>query len=199
MNRQLKGSNKCVFRKFVNVNPISHTEQPQGIDMKLLAAIFAVSVATQAWAIEAAAQARLIGYYSNVRTEGNEDPHFISGYNITLYRRNAETIGRVAVAIGSPEPVRATIRQLAFNPATKRLTFTAEYSEGLSTNPIKGEPDREALQVLTFTGVVKPNSITGKMGVRDFYCSTCRPVVERVKLKRIAEMGRTGDLRTILP
>lgn len=165
--------------------------------MKIFAALLALCLASSTWAAENATQARLIGYYSNVQTEGSEDPHFISGYNITLYQRDAETIGQVMVAIGSPEPAPATVSKLTFNPKTKCLTFTAQYSAGLTTNPVKGAPDREAYKILTFSGVVQPKSISGKMGVKDFYCTKCRPVVQRVKLKRIEEMGRTGTLRTI--
>lgn len=138
---------------------------------------------------------RLIGYYSNMHAEGADDPHFLSGYNIALYRREVETLGHVTVAIGSPEPARATVSKLTYDPRKKCLTFTAQYSAGLGTNPVKGAPDREALKVLTFSGVVRPRSISGKVGVKDFYCSKCKPVFKRVTLKRIEEMGRTGELQ----
>ena len=141
------------------------------------------------------ANTRLIGHYSNMKVEGADDPHFLSGYNIALYQRKAETLGHVAVAIGSPEPVRATVSKLTYNSKKKCLTFTAQYSAGLGTNPVKGAPDREALKVITFSGVVRPQSIAGKVGVRDFYCSKCKPVFKRVTLKRIEEMGRTGELQ----
>jgi hypothetical protein len=138
---------------------------------------------------------RLIGYYSNMQAEGADDPHFLSGYNIALYQRETETLGHIMVAIGSPEPARATVSKLTYNPKKKCLTFTAQYSAGLGTNPVKGAPDREALKVLTFSGVVRPQSISGKVGVKDFYCSKCKPVFKRVTLKRIKEMGRTGELQ----
>lgn len=138
---------------------------------------------------------RLIGYYSNMQAEGADDPHFLSGYNIALYQRKAETLGHVTVAIGSPEPARATVGNLAYDPKKKCLTFTAQYSTGLSTNPVKGALDREALTVLTFSGVVRQHSISGKVGVKDFYCSKCKPVFTRVTLRRIKEMGRTGELQ----
>jgi hypothetical protein len=138
---------------------------------------------------------RLIGYYSNVQVEGTDDPHFISGYNIALYQREAETLAHVTVAIGGIEPAHATISELTYDPKKKLLTFSANYSAGNTTNPVKGAPRREALEVLTFSGVVRPQSILGKMGVKDFYCGKCAPVFTRVKLKRIKEMGRTGDLR----
>jgi hypothetical protein len=138
---------------------------------------------------------RLIGYYSNMQAEGADDPHFLSGYNIALYQREAETLGHVTVAIGSPEPARATVSNLTYDPKKKCLTFIARYSAGLGTNPVKGAPDREAFKVLTFSGVVRPQSISGKVGVKDFYCSKCKPVFKRVTLKRIAEMGRTGELQ----
>lgn len=141
--------------------------------------------------------ARLIGYYSNMRIVGADDPHFVSGYDITLYQHEAETVADVAVAIGSEEPAHATIKDLAYDPKKKLLTFTAEYSGGSTSSPVKGEPFREDLHVLIFSGVVRPQSISGKMGIKDFYCGQCRPVFKRVTLKRINEMGRTGDLQAI--
>jgi hypothetical protein len=140
-------------------------------------------------------QARLIGYYSNMRVEGADDPHFVSGYDIVLYKHEAETVGHVAVAIGTSEPTRATIDNLQYDSKKKRLTFTAQYSAGLGTNPVKGAPDREALKVLTFSGTVRPKSLSGTVGIKDFYCSKCKPVFKRVMLKRIEEMGRTGELQ----
>jgi len=138
---------------------------------------------------------RLIGYYSNMQAEGADDPHFLAGYNIALYQDDAKTLGHVTVAIGSPEPTRATIDNLQYDSKKRRLTFTAQYSAGLGTNPVKGAPDREALKVLTFSGVVLPQSLSGTVGIKDFYCSKCKPVFKRITLPRIEEMGRTGELQ----
>lgn len=143
------------------------------------------------------APARLIGYYSNMHVEGADDPHFISGYDIRLYQAEAETVGQVAVAIGSPEPVPATIRSLTYDPKKKLLTFTAEYSDGVTTNPVTGAFDREALQILTFSSVVRPQTISGKVGIKDFYCDHCSPVFRRITLKRISDMGSPGELQSI--
>lgn len=137
----------------------------------------------------------LIGDYSNMRIVGADDPHFVSGYGITLYQRKAETVADVGVAIGSEEPAHATVKDLAYNPKKKLLTFTAEYSSGLTNNPVKGAPDREALQVLIFSGIVRPQSISGKMGIRDFYCTQCKPTFKHVILRRINDMGSTGKLQ----
>ena len=137
---------------------------------------------------------RLIGYYSNIQTEG-PDPHFISGYDIALYQRGAETLAYVIVAIGGIEPARATINMLTYDPKKKLLTFSARYSAGMTADPANPALDREAWEVLTFSGVVHPQSISGKMGVKDFYCGKCAPVFTRVKLKRNKEFGRTGDLQ----
>ncbi|MES2114698.1 MAG: hypothetical protein V4578_06080 [Pseudomonadota bacterium] len=165
--------------------------------MKFIATfLIAACLLPTAHAVESV-PARLIGYYSNMRAEGADDPHFVSGYDVVLYQREAETVGHVTVAIGSSEPARATIKDLAYDPKKKLLSFTAEYSSGLATNPVKGAPDREALQLLTFSGVVRPQSISGKVGIKDYYCGQCRPVFKRVTLKRINEMGRTGELQAI--
>jgi len=175
--------------------PTGRTGQPRDTEMKPLAALLLAACLLPSARAAEPEQTRLIGYYSNMQIEGADDPHFLSGYNIALYQRKAETLSHVAVAIGSPEPVRATVSKLTYNPKKKCLTFTAQYSAGLSTNPVKGAPDREVLKVIIFSGVVRPQSISGKVGVRDFYCSKCKPVFKRVTLKRIEEMGRTGELQ----
>jgi hypothetical protein len=162
--------------------------------MKPFAAfLLATCLLTSARAAEPV-QTRLIGHYSNMRIEGADDPHFLSGYNISLYQRKAETLGHVAVAIGSPEPVSATISNLTYDPKKRYLTFTAQYSAGGEANPIKGAPDREAFKVLTFSGVVRERSITGMAGEKDFYCGKCKPVFKRVRLRRLEDAGRTGEL-----
>jgi hypothetical protein len=116
----------------------------------------------------------LIGYYSNMKVDGPDDPHFLSGYNIALYDREGETRANISVAIGSSETARATVSSLRYDPATKGLNFTARYSARLGSSPIKGAPDCEAFEMLFFRGVVRPESIFGKMGVKDFYCRASR-------------------------
>lgn len=152
--------------------------------MKFLATfLITVCFLPTAQAAEPATE-RLIGHYSNMRIVGPEDPHFVSGYGITLYQRGAETVASVGIAIGSEEPAHATIKDLAYDPKKKLLTFTAEYSSGSTNNSVKGAADREALHILTFRGVVRPQSISGKMGTKDFYCDQCKPVFEHVTLKK---------------
>lgn len=175
--------------------PTSHIGPPRDTNMKFLATLLiAVCLLPTAQAAQPVPE-RLIGDYSNMRIVGADDPHFVSGYGITLFQRKAETVANVAVAIGSEEPAHATIRDLTYNPKKKLLTFTAEYSIGLTNNPVKGAPDREALQVLVFSGVVGRQSITGKVGIKDFYCAQCKPVFKQVTLKRISDMGSTGELQ----
>ena len=173
----------------------SRTGQPLDTNVKILTTfLLAVSFLPLTRAAEPV-QTRFIGYYSNMSAEGVDDPHFLVGYNIALYQDDATTLGHVTVAIGSPEPTRATIDNLQYDSKKKRLTFTAQYSAGLGTNPVKGAPDREALKVLIFNGIVRPKSLSGTMGIKDFYCSKCKPVFKRVMLKRIEEMGRAGELQ----
>lgn len=167
----------------------------QGTEMKkIFAFLLVVCIKLSALAGDSAST-RLIGYYSDIRTEGTDDPHFISGYNIALYQRNAETLAHVMVAIGSPEPVRAAIESLAYNPKNKSLSFTAKYSAGLETNIVKAAPDRESFKELIFHGVVNSSSISGEVGVRNLNCTQCKLTLKRVTLTRIEEMGRTGDLQ----
>lgn len=177
--------------------PIDRTGPPRDTNMKFLTTfLITACLLPTAQAVEPASE-RLIGQYSNMRIVGADDPHFVSGYNITLYQREAETVADVAVAIGSEEPARATIKDLAYDPKKKLLTFTAEYSSGSATNPVKEAPRREALHVLIFNGVVRPQSISGKMGIKDFYCDQCRPVFKRVTLKRFIEIRHTRELPAI--
>jgi hypothetical protein len=175
---------------------INRTGRPRDTNMKFFTAFLIAGLLPTAHAVESV-PARLIGYYSNMRTEGADDPHFVSGFDVVLYQRETETVGHVAVAIGSEEPARATIKDLAYDPKKKLLNFTAEYSSGSTSSPVKGESFREDLHVLIFSGVVRPQSISGKVGIKDFYCGQCRPVFKRVTLKRIIEMGRTGELQAI--
>jgi hypothetical protein len=127
---------------------------------------------------------RSLGSYSNMLIVGAEDPHFVSGYVITLDQHEAETVAHVGIGIGSEEPAHATIKHLAYDPKRKLLTFTAEYSSGSTNNPVKGAPNREALHILTFRGVIRPQSISGKMGTKVFYCDQCKPVFEHVTLQK---------------
>ena len=132
-----------------------------------------------------------INFYPYSQTQDFADHQEI----LSLYQREGETLGYIMVAIGSPDPARATVGNLAYDPAKKCLTFTAHYSSGLGTNPVKGAPRRESFKVLSFSGAVRPQSISGTMGEKDFYCSKCKPIFKPVTLKRLKGMGRTGELQ----
>jgi hypothetical protein len=147
-----------------------------------------------AWAVEPA-NTRLIGHYTNMKVEGSDDPYFLSGYNISLYQQEKETRAYIMVAVGSPDPTRATVSELAYDSGNRCLTFTAKYSSGLATNPLKGAPRRESFRVVFFRGVVRPESIKGTMGEKDFYCDECKPVFRSITLKRIKGSGRTGEMQ----
>jgi hypothetical protein len=168
------------------------TEKKDGLRMKFFVALLAALLTTLAVAAEPA-QTRLIGYYTNMVTEGRDDPHFLSGYNIGLYSRGSQTLAHIGVAIGSPDPVTAAVKSISYDPVTGRLKFCAEYSAGQEHRPGQGVP-REALRTLTFSGIVHPSSIKGTIGVRDFYCARCRTSYIRAKLKRIKHAGQTGEL-----
>jgi hypothetical protein len=141
------------------------------------------------------ANTRLVGHYTNMKVEGSDDPHFLSGYNISLYQQPKETRAYIMVAIGSPDPTRATVSNLTYDPARRCLTFTAQYSSGLETNPLKGATRRESFKVVFFRGVVRPETIKGTMGEKDFYCTECKPVFRSVTLKRVKGSGRTGEMQ----
>jgi hypothetical protein len=166
--------------------------EKKGLKMNALVTLLALTLTSSACA-EEPVQTRLIGYYTNMVTEGRDDPHFLSGYNIGLYSRGSRTLAHIGVAVGSPEPVTAAVKSVTYDPITGQLKFSAEYSAGEEHGPGKAAP-REALRTLTFSGIVHPNAIQGTIGVRDFYCSGCRTSYNRAKLKRIKQAGRTGEL-----
>lgn len=161
--------------------------------MKWLATLVFLSSYTSAWAGDAT-QARLIGDYSNMQADGADDPHFISGYNVTLYKRNSITLAYVMVATGGPEPVRADIKQLDYDQKTHRLSFTAQYSHGRISNPVKGRPDYEDMKILTFRGLADEKKITGAMSTRTLDCSACKARSRHICLKRLKTDEDAGEL-----
>ncbi|QYF95251.1 hypothetical protein KY495_08900 [Massilia sp. PAMC28688] len=167
-------------------------KKKDGLWMNFFVSLLAVLLTSSAFAAEPA-QTRLIGFYTNMVTEGKDDPHFLAGYNISLYSKGERTLVHIGVANGSTEPVSAAVKSVAYDPVTRRLKFCAVYSTGLEHGPGQGAP-REALRTLTFSGIVHPNSIKGTMAIRDVCCAGCRTSYSRAKLKRIKHAGRTGEL-----
>lgn len=136
---------------------------------------------------------KLVGHYTNMVVSADEDPHFLSGYNVDLYTRNSVALARLAVAVGSQEPVWATVQEVVFNPRTRKLRFRAEYSDGWEFSKQIGPAGRAARTIFTFSGNVKPRSIVGIVTTRDGYCDDCKPKSEKVILKR------TSDTSVYLP
>ena len=126
----------------------------------------------------------LVGHYTNMVVSDGEDPHFESGYNLSLYRKTGAAFGTLAVAIGTEEPVTAKLQGVTYDIATKKLTFQAAYSEGIEFSKNTGPNGREGRTLLNFSGTVTPAGIAGQVTTRDGHCDTCKPKIRKVSLKK---------------
>lgn len=111
----------------------------------------------------------LIGNFSNQKVTHDADPHFISGYSVSLYRRGQMLFGDIGVAVGSPEPVSGRLYDIEFDPASKKLSFKAKYSDGREFSKETGREGRDSRVVLTFTGKVSRKSLAGVIVLQDGY------------------------------
>jgi hypothetical protein len=129
----------------------------------------------------------LIGHYSNMVASGTEEPHYVSGYDVDLYSRKQRAFGTMAVANGSPEPVGTELKDVVFDPATKQLRFRADYSDGREYSKNTGPDGRDTRLSLHFAGTVAAGGVTGVVTIKDAYCGSCRPVTNKVFLKRTSD------------
>ena len=150
----------------------------------LTAAVLALAACGPA---RAADKVALIGHYDSLRMSNGEDPHYVSGYRLDLYRQGDRAFGSIDVADGSIELRSAELREVAFDEVTHGLRFKAQYAGGRDYGPGTGPDGREARTVLTFSGTVGPRAVVGEMGRRDAWCAACKPEVKRVSIRRTAE------------
>lgn len=143
--------------------------------------------------LQAADKVQLIGHYSSMVMSHSEDPHYESGYDLDLYRQGARVFGSIAVANGSIELPSARLRDVVFDAATKRLSFTATYSDGWESIPGARSRDRKTRKVLTFSGTATPRAVVGQLAIRDGYCANCKPGTQRVSIKRTNETDIPDD------
>ena len=134
-------------------------------------------------------QVKLVGHYTNMVISQNDDPHFLSGYNVDLYTRNGVALANLGVAVGSQEPVWATIQEVVYEPRTTKLRFRAEYSSGWETSKKTGPQGRAARAVITFSGRVKMGKAVGTITRQDAYCDDCEPEHERITLEKTGDMS----------
>lgn len=129
----------------------------------------------------------LIGHFNNQRLSRGEDVHILSGYYVDLYRIGERTFGDANIGVGSTEAASGRLYDIDFNPATKRLSFSAKFTAGWEFGkgiPAAGRPFRV---VMKFKGVVGPKALSGIVETRDGYGNDSVSKVTRVKI------GRTPD------
>jgi len=132
----------------------------------------------------AQSQTKLIGHFTNMVADGSDDPHFVSGYNLHLYTKDDHVFGTIAVAIGTGEPIAAELQDAFFSPATKKLSFRAEYSDGWEHSKEIGAQGRESRRILMFSGTVTTTRVVGQIVTRDRYCDGCTSNTSTVIQKR---------------
>lgn len=121
-----------------------------------------------AWAAD---KVELVGHYDSIVMSDTDDPHYESGYRLDLYRQGGRVFGHIDVANGSIDLCSADLRDVAFDAATKRLSFRATYAGGWEYGPGIGPKGREARIALTFSGTVGRRAVVGQMESRDAYLS----------------------------
>ncbi|WP_431475640.1 hypothetical protein [Massilia eburnea] len=154
------------LRNLSAVIQISRTGRQLAIDSLVAGALL---LGTLAPAYAEAAAPSLIGHYSNQVWDDSEDPHALSGYSLDLYRQGKVVFGRIAVAVGSPEPVSAKLYDVSLNEKTKVISFKAKYSEGSHAGKNILPEKRDAKVILTFSGKLDPRGVRGEFVHRDGY------------------------------
>jgi hypothetical protein len=156
------------------------------IDMKKIPTILAILffLFFSAGCIAAPSGVTLIGHFSNQIVSGDDDPHIVGGYWISLFQQDKTLFGNIGVATGSLEPAQGRLYDIAFDPATKKLSFKAKYSTGIEGG--KGIPaDRESRKLLLFSGTLGRKSLKGIVIVKDGYNLAHRGTKTFETMKRV--------------
>lgn len=129
----------------------------------------------------------LVGHFTNQKISSGSEPHILSGYSVSIYRSGNKLFGDVGIGIGSSEPARTVLYDIAFDDRTKKIAFKAKYSAGRQFGKDIPPQGRESRLVMSFLGVKTPTAIKGTVTEidGDGAAKTAAPV--RVVLKR------TGD------
>ncbi len=127
----------------------------------------------------------LLGHFSNQKISQDADPHFLSGYKVSLYQIDRTVFGNIAIAVGSPEPVKGRLYDIKFDPTTKGLSFKAKYSEGREYNKQTAAEGRESRVLLAFSGKITPKGLAGTVILQDGYS------LDQAGKKTFAAMKRT--------
>ena len=152
---------------------------------RLLALLFVFSLAGKCGA--APEDVILLGHFSNQKVTHDADPHFISGYSVSLYRIDQNFFGDIGVAVGSAEPAGGQLYDIEFDPVSKKLSFKAKYSGGREFPKGLGPDGRNSRALLTFTGKLSRKSLAGTVVLQDGYS------LEKAGAKSYEVMKREKD------
>lgn len=111
----------------------------------------------------------LLGHFSNQKVTQDADPHFISGYSVSLYQSDQIFFGDIGVAVGSSEPVSGQLYDIEFDPGTKKLSFKVKYSDGREFPKEMGREGRDSRVLLTFAGKLSRKALAGTVVLQDGY------------------------------
>ncbi len=111
----------------------------------------------------------LVGHFSNLKISSGHDPHFVSGYRVSIYKSGSHYFGDVDVGVGAPEPTKGVLYDIKLAQATKKLSFKAKFSPGVEFRKGIGSGGREARALLVFSGKVDDRSLSGTMASVDGY------------------------------
>lgn len=136
----------------------------------------------------------LIGHFSNIVTSDGDDPHQDSGYAVSLYQKDEALFGNVEIGIGSTEAASGRLYDIAFDPATKRLSFKAKYSNGWEGSKQIGPEGRESRVLMIFSGTLASKSLTGTIVLKDGYNLRAAAPRERSVMKRTKSDYKPSDV-----
>lgn len=152
---------------------------------RLFSLLFLLSLAGESRA--ATDDVVLLGHFSNQKITRDADPHYISGYSVSLYQSGQTYFGKIGVAVGSPEPVPGRLYDIKFDPASKKLNFKVKYSDGNVASKETGPAGRESRVQLTFSGKLTRKSLAGTVVLKDGYSP------EKAGIKTYEVMKRKDD------
>jgi len=124
---------------------------------------------------------RIVGAFANVR-HTREDAF---GYALQLWQQGDQLFGLLNVYTGAPsDPPAGLLEDVKFDPRTRRLSFSARLSTGLTYGgKYSGVPSRDRF---TFNGVLTKTEVSGVMQQANELFPNERPTSKRIRLRRSA-------------
>lgn len=148
--------------------------------------VLVILVAAVAITGSANAGALLIGHYTNQEIAHDDDPHFLSGYSLHLYREGPIVFGNISMGVGSEEPTAATLIDVVYDEKQHLISFQAKLSTGLEGSKAIGEM-RETREIISFTGTIYPGSVRGRIVRRDGYSKDILEEIDHLTLRKSAD------------